>query len=105
MTQYIDKSALVAEINGIVKALNRQNPDPLGNHAQCLAAAEIEALNLVKDIIDDLEVKEDAGHYELKEFAKIIRGNLTGISKDVQSLFEAKYLQLTGNKMYGGYND
>ena len=44
-------------------------------------------------------------HYELEEFAKIVRCNLTGISKTVQNLFEAKYLQLTGNKMYGGYTD
>ena len=44
-------------------------------------------------------------HYELEEFAKIVRGNLTGISKAVQKLFEAKYLQLTGNRMYGGFKD
>ena len=44
-------------------------------------------------------------HYELEEFAKIVRGNLTGISKAVQKLFEAKYLQLTGDKMYGGFKD
>ena len=44
-------------------------------------------------------------HYELEEFAKIVRGNLTGISKTVQKLFEAKYSQLTGNKMYGGFKD
>ena len=44
-------------------------------------------------------------HYELEEFAKIVRCNLTGISKAVQKLFEAKYLQLTGNKMYGGFKD
>lgn len=44
-------------------------------------------------------------HYELEEFAKIVRGNLTGISKAVQKLFEAKYLQLTGNKMYVGFKD
>ena len=44
-------------------------------------------------------------HYELEEFAKVVRGNLTGISKAVQELFEAKYLQLTGNKMYGGFKD
>ena len=44
-------------------------------------------------------------HYELEEFAKIVRSNLTGISKAVQELFEAKYLQLTGNKMYGGFKD
>ena len=44
-------------------------------------------------------------HYELEEFAKIVRGNLTGISEAVQKQFEAKYLQLTGNKMYGGFKD
>ena len=44
-------------------------------------------------------------HYELEEFAKIVRCNLTGISKAVQELFEAKYLQLTGNKMYRGFKD
>ena len=44
-------------------------------------------------------------HYELEEFAKIVRGNLTGISKTVQKLFEDKYLQLTGNKMYKGFKD
>ena len=44
-------------------------------------------------------------HYELEEFAKIVRGNLTGISKAVQELFKAKYLQLTGNRMYGGFKD
>ena len=49
--------------------------------------------------------KPSDAHYELEEFAKIVRGNLTGISKAVQELFEAKYRQLTGNKMYGGYKD
>ena len=49
--------------------------------------------------------KPSEEHYELEEFAKIVRGNLTGISKAVQKLFEAKYLQLTGNKMYGGFKD
>ena len=44
-------------------------------------------------------------HYELEEFAKIVRCNLTGISKAVQELFKAKYLQLTGRKMYGGFKD
>jgi hypothetical protein len=49
--------------------------------------------------------KPSEKHYELEEFAKIVRCNLTGISKAVQKLFEAKYLQLTGNKMYGGFKD
>ena len=52
-----------------------------------------------------IERKPGDEHYELEEFAKIVRGNLTGISKAVQELFEAKYLQLTGSKMYGGFKD
>lgn len=50
-------------------------------------------------------LNEDDEHYELEEFAKIVRGNLTGISRTVLELFENKYLQLTGNKMFGGYKD
>lgn len=49
--------------------------------------------------------KSSGEHHELEEFAKIVRCNLTGISKSVQQLFEAKYLQLTGNKMYEGFKD
>ena len=52
-----------------------------------------------------IERKSGYEHYELEEFAKVVRGNLTGISKAVQELFEAKYLQLTGSKMYGGFKD
>lgn len=48
---------------------------------------------------------EAGANYVLEEFAKIVRGNLTCISKAVQKLFEAKYLQLTGNKMFGGFKD
>lgn len=54
----IDKSALVAEIDKITKALYRQNPDEFGDETQFLAAAEIGTLNLIKDIIDTLEVNE-----------------------------------------------
>lgn len=50
-------------------------------------------------------LKPSDEHYELEEFAKIVRCNLTGISKAVQQLFETKYLQLTGNKMYEGFKD
>jgi hypothetical protein len=40
-----------------------------------------------------------------ERFARIIRGNLIGIDKEVQQKFENLYLEVTGNKMYGGYND
>ena len=65
----------------------------------------IDAINWLKSLKDRYTWKPSDEHYELEEFAKIVRGNLTGISKAVQKLFEAKYLQLTGNKMYGGYKD
>lgn len=50
-------------------------------------------------------LNENDEHYELEEFAKIVRGNLVGISRTVLELFANKYLQLTGNKMFGGYKD
>lgn len=40
-----------------------------------------------------------------ERFARIIRGNLIGIDKEVQHKFEQLYLEVTGNKMYGGFND
>lgn len=59
MAQYIPKDALVAEIEKVISGLRRNcNPNPLGNMQECLAAAEIEALNLIKDSINTLEVKE-----------------------------------------------
>ena len=70
MEQYIDKSALVAEIDKITKALYRQNPDEFGDETQFLAAAEIGTLNLVKDIIDILEVKEVDLEKEYKDFVE-----------------------------------
>lgn len=39
------------EIDDIIEALKKQNPDPLGSMEQCLADAEIEALKLVKDYL------------------------------------------------------
>ena len=40
-----------------------------------------------------------------EKFARIVRGNLIGIDKEVQHKFEQLYFEITGNKMYGGYND
>lgn len=96
MAQYIDKATLLAKIEKRQSKLNIDSPHGIG------AMVELECL---KDTIDTLEVKEDIEHYELEEFARIVRGNLTGIDKTVQTLFEAKYQQLTGHKMYGGYKD
>lgn len=74
--------------------------------AACLDRDESdECVDWLKSLRPQSQWKPSDEHYELEEFAKIVRGNLTGISKAVQELFKAKYLQLTGNKMYGGFKD
>ena len=56
--KYIEADRITAEIDKIIEGLKRNcNPDPLGTTEECLADAEIEALGLVKDIID--EMKQD----------------------------------------------
>lgn len=40
-----------------------------------------------------------------ERFARIVRENLIGIDKEVQQKFEHLYFEVSGNKMYGGYND
>lgn len=59
MEQYIQKSALVAEIEELEKALkNACKPNPFGNMEECMTDAELQALDVVKEIINTLEVKE-----------------------------------------------
>lgn len=53
-------------------------------------------------IIDSLQKEQES---VAEKFARIIRGNLIGIDKDVQQKFEQLYFEVTGNKMYGGFND
>ena len=54
------------------------------------------------EIIDYLEQEQES---VAERFARIVRGNLIGIDKEVQQKFEQLYFEVTGNKMYGGYND
>ena len=57
----------------------------------------------LEDFLNTLESKESDETAEA--FARIIRVNLTGIDKDVQYKFEQLYNEITGEKMYQGYND
>ena len=55
MTKYIDAEKMKAEIDKIIDGLKRNcTPNPLGTTEECLADAEIEALGLVKDSIDEM---------------------------------------------------
>lgn len=49
-----DKEKIKSKIEEIIAGLERCHPNPLGSMEQCLAAAEIEALNIVKDYINSL---------------------------------------------------
>ena len=54
--KYIEAERITAEIDKIIKGLkNKCNPNPLGTRDDMLAAAEIEALDLVKDIIGKMK--------------------------------------------------
>ena len=53
-------------------------------------------------LLDSLQQEQDS---VAERFARIVRGNLIGIDKEVQQKFENLYFEITGNKMYGGYND
>lgn len=67
MKELIDKSAILTEIDEIVKGLQKNcNPNPMGNIQECLAAAQIEALNLIKDFLDTLETKTVDLNQEIK---------------------------------------
>ena len=59
--KYIEAERLTAEIDKIIEGLKRNcNPDPLGTTEECLADAEIEALELVKTTIDEMKQEETA---------------------------------------------
>ena len=50
--KHIDAEKLTSAIDKIIEGLkNNCNPDPLGTSEECLAAAQIEAFELVKEII------------------------------------------------------
>ena len=105
-----------SEIIKWLKSLkDRVQPQPVWSKeddetlCRCISATfnhgYLKECNWLKSLRPQSQWKQSDEHYELEEFAKIVRCNLTGISKAVQELFEAKYLQLTGNKMYEGFKD
>ena len=57
--KYIDANRIKAEIDKITKSLTKSySPDPLGTTEECMVAAEIEALELVKSAIDQMQQEE-----------------------------------------------
>lgn len=57
--KYIEAERVKAEIDKIANRLKSNcDPNPLGTTEECMTAAEIEALDLVKDIIDKMKQEE-----------------------------------------------
>ena len=86
--KYIPADKLIAEIER--RRLSNRYIDTEGY--------ENELLEIIKSLQQEQESVAE-------RFAKIVRGNLIGIDKEVQQKFEQLYFEVTGNKMYGGYND
>lgn len=95
MEQYINKN----RVEKILRNLWKKDDGHNAEHRICYN----KALQEVQCELDTLEVKESDETAEA--FARIIRANLTGIDKDVQYKFEQLYKEITGEKMYQGYND
>ena len=75
--KYIDSEKITAKIDGIIDGLKRNcTPDPMGTTEECLAAAEIEALELVKSAIDEMK-QEYPTPQALKRKAKRKAGSTT----------------------------
>lgn len=57
--KYIDADKIKAKIDKITESLTKScNPDPLGTTEECMTAADIEALGLVKSVIDQMQQEE-----------------------------------------------
>ena len=61
-----------------------------------------DGLDIAEQFIDSLQQEQEG---VAERFARIVRGNLIGIDKEVQQKFEQLYFEVTGDKMYGGYKD
>ena len=57
--KYIEAERITAKIDGIIDGLKRNcTTDPIGTTEECMAAAEIEVLELVKSAIDEMKQEE-----------------------------------------------
>lgn len=103
MSKYIDTEKLIVEIERQRdSALERQkNLEKMGQET-VLNEMIVFKLNKILSFIDSLQQEQES---VAERFARIIRGNLIGIDKEVQQKFEKLYFEVTGNKIYGGYHD
>ena len=85
--KYIEADKIKSEIDKIIEGLKRScNPNPLGTTEEMLAAAEIEALVLVKDTIDKMK-QEDPTPLNLLHCHELCEQMTT---EEIESIFVGK---------------
>ena len=88
--KYIDADKIKAEIDKITESLTKScNPDPLGTTEECMAAAEIEALGLVKSIIDGMQQETESKLQKLKKLADAMYHAAQYLTTDASHLRKA----------------
>lgn len=105
--KYIDAEKLKAEIErrmdkhweGLPDA---DSPEDDWTRNELCELGAYKELEHIEDFLNSIQQEQEN---VAERFARIVRGNLIGIDKEVQQKFEQLYFEVTGNKMYGGYND
>lgn len=103
--KYIDAEKLKEKIQPLYKDAEKRAhfASQIGTSSDCAKYDEAKSIyEHILWLIDALQEKQES---VAERFARIVRGNLIGIDKEVQQKFEQLYFEVTGNKMYGGYND
>lgn len=93
---------LIAEIERLQKRANHYEEISLTDGERSYWSGEDGALELLTTFITSLRQEQEN---VAERFARIVRGNLIGINKEVQQKFEQLYFEVTGHKMYGGFKD
>lgn len=101
--KYIDAEKLITEIERRKeKWLAESRLIKKGKDNAMYAAGKSSGYTEFLSLVNSLQQEQEG---VAERFARIVRGNLIGIDKEVQQKFEQLYFEVTGNKMYGGYND
>lgn len=101
MEKYIDADILKAEIERYKQGAAIARFDNAGENADYFQG-KVDSCDDLTHIITSLQQEQES---VAERFARIVRGNLIGIDKEAQQKFEQLYFEVTGNKMYGGFND
>lgn len=102
--KYIDAEKLYKQVDELMARFAKleKEAEPDTEDLSIFYQGKKEMCSELLSIIDSLQQEQES---VAERFARIVRGNLIGIDKRVQEKFEQLYVEVTGNKMYGGFND